>query len=64
MLTYRLQKRLDRVLAKLHKFEAKSIRMIGINPIPNVMWTQNVNNKQRPVFPSDHFGLVVELQTK
>ncbi|GJM95814.1 hypothetical protein PR202_ga12592 [Eleusine coracana subsp. coracana] len=63
----KLQKRLDRFVCKLSDFKVDSIEMIGKEPIPGVTYTKEkkvrneIHQLQLPVFPSDHFGLVLTI---
>lgn len=63
----KLQKRLDRFVCKLSDFKVDSIEMIGKEPIPGVTYAKEkkvrneIRELQRPVFPSDHFGLVLTI---
>ncbi|KAK3146805.1 hypothetical protein QOZ80_3BG0272300 [Eleusine coracana subsp. coracana] len=63
----KLQKRLDRFVCKLSDFKVDSIEMIGKEPIPGVTYTKEkkvrneIRQLQLPVFPSDHFGLVLTI---
>ena len=45
--------RIDRVFVKSDAFEPRSIRMLGTEPIEGT---------DGRVFPSDHFGLIAELE--
>lgn len=45
--------RYDRIMLNSKKWKAKSIELIGTEKCGDEM--------NRPVFPSDHFGLVSEL---
>ncbi|KAL7213548.1 hypothetical protein ACSBR2_016136 [Camellia fascicularis] len=49
-----LQKRLDRFICNLHDFKLKEIDIIGTEAIPELPC----------VLPSDHYGLLLEIQTK
>lgn len=54
-----LQKRLDRFLCKLMDFEINDIVMIGMEAIPGLSYRHG--NKVNPVYPSDHFGLLLTI---
>ena len=58
-----LRKRVDRVLCKLADWRPSSITMLGTKAItpPLQYWK---GNKQLPIAPSDHFGLLVEFEPK
>jgi tyrosyl-DNA phosphodiesterase 2 len=59
-----LQARLDRVLCKLSGWRAQAIEMIGTTPIDGVQHVKTFSSgRQRtlPVYPSDHFGLLLTL---
>ncbi|TVU46443.1 hypothetical protein EJB05_05982 [Eragrostis curvula] len=63
----KVQKRLDRFVCKLSDFKVDSIEMIGKEEIPGITYIKEkkVRNEIRrlelPVFPSDHFGLVLTI---
>ena len=63
----KLQKRMDRFLCKLADFKIDSIEMIGKEAIPGVSYSKEKKIRkesrkiQLPVFPSDHFGLVLTI---
>ncbi|CAD6205091.1 unnamed protein product [Miscanthus lutarioriparius] len=63
----KLQKRMDRFLCKLANFKIDSIEMIGKEAIPGVSYSKEKKIRkesrkiQLPVFPSDHFGLVLTI---
>jgi tyrosyl-DNA phosphodiesterase 2 len=63
----KLQKRLDLFVCKLSDFQVDSIEMIGREPIPGLthIKERRVRNETRqlqlPVFPSDHFGLILTI---
>lgn len=63
----KLQKRLDRFVCKLADFKMDSIEMIGKEAIPGVSYFKEKKIRKEnqrielPVFPSDHFGLVLTI---
>ncbi|CAL4933291.1 unnamed protein product [Urochloa decumbens] len=63
----KLQKRMDRFLCKLEDFKIDNIEMIGKEAIPGVTYfkekkvRKEVKKIELPVFPSDHFGLVLTI---
>ncbi|PKA53001.1 hypothetical protein AXF42_Ash001982 [Apostasia shenzhenica] len=57
-----LQKRLDRFLCKLRDFDMIAIQMIGMEAIPGISYSHR--NKFYPVYPSDHFGLLLTIYEK
>ncbi|OEL27132.1 hypothetical protein BAE44_0011850 [Dichanthelium oligosanthes] len=63
----KLQKRMDRFLCKLQDFKIDSIEMIGKEAIPGVSYFKEKKVRKEfrkielPVFPSDHFGLVLTI---
>ncbi|XP_021766863.1 uncharacterized protein LOC110731319 [Chenopodium quinoa] len=63
----KLQKRLDRFICHLTDFKIISIDMIGTEAIPGVTFSKQKKLKNRiqelilPVFPSDHFGLLLTI---
>ncbi|CAL1397594.1 unnamed protein product [Linum trigynum] len=65
-----LQKRLDRVLCCLRDFSVSSIEMVGKEAIPGLSYIkekkvrQEVKKLELPVFPSDHYGLLLTLSAK
>jgi len=56
MLKHYEEMRYDRILLKSNSWNAKSIQMIGNEPIES--------DEDGPLFPSDHFGLLMELKFK
>lgn len=66
----KLQKRLDRFVCKLSDFKVDSIEMIGKEAIPGITYIkekkvrQEIRNLELPVFPSDHFGLVLTISSQ
>eukprot|EP01026_Neomeris_dumetosa_P057234 TRINITY_DN5262_c0_g1_i10.p1 TRINITY_DN5262_c0_g1~~TRINITY_DN5262_c0_g1_i10.p1 ORF type:complete len:373 (-),score=24.01 TRINITY_DN5262_c0_g1_i10:412-1416(-) len=66
MIYNRYRNRLDRVLYSLEDVEAKECMLVGQTPIPNVLYTKQAYGKEvtLPVFPSDHFGLLVKFSPK
>ncbi|KAF8720469.1 hypothetical protein HU200_023714 [Digitaria exilis] len=63
----KLQKRMDRFLCKLEDFKIDNIEMIGKEAIPGISYFKDkkvrkeIQTIQLPVFPSDHFGLVLTI---
>eukprot|EP01023_Acetabularia_acetabulum_P026651 TRINITY_DN2527_c0_g1_i5.p1 TRINITY_DN2527_c0_g1~~TRINITY_DN2527_c0_g1_i5.p1 ORF type:complete len:348 (-),score=44.25 TRINITY_DN2527_c0_g1_i5:343-1386(-) len=64
MLSNRMKSRLDRIVFKLPKFKVKEAKLVGNKEIKGLTY-----EKQRkggkitlPVYPSDHFGLLVEFE--
>ncbi|KAF8670748.1 hypothetical protein HU200_050413 [Digitaria exilis] len=66
----KLQKRMDRFLCKFEDFKIDNIEMIGKEAIPGISYfkekkvRKEIRNIQLPVFPSDHFGLVLTITSK
>ncbi|KAL8197906.1 hypothetical protein R6Q57_030064 [Mikania cordata] len=61
----KLQKRLDRFLISLHDFKVESIEMVGTEAIPEVTYMKQKKGGKElelPVFPSDHFGLLLTMK--
>ena len=64
-----LQKRLDRFLCNLRDFKINSIEMIGDEAIPGLSYCKEkkvrkeVKKLQLPVLPSDHYGLLLTIQS-
>ncbi|XP_010929526.1 uncharacterized protein [Elaeis guineensis] len=54
-----LQKRLDRFICKLADFKLIDIKMIGMEAIPGLSYYKK--RMELPVFPSDHFGLLLTM---
>ena len=57
--------RLDRVLARLRDFKVVAMSRLGTEPIPGVTYSKTFRNggsKTLPVLPSDHFGLLLQLE--
>lgn len=63
----KLQKRMDRFLCKLEDFKIDNIEMIGKEAIPGISYFKEKKVRKEcrkielPVFPSDHFGLVLTI---
>nr|CAB3477291.1 unnamed protein product [Digitaria exilis] len=63
----KLQKRMDRFLCKLEDFKIDNIEMIGKEAIPGISYfkekkvRKEIRSIHLPVFPSDHFGLVLTI---
>ncbi|BBN16157.1 tyrosyl-DNA phosphodiesterase 2 [Marchantia polymorpha subsp. ruderalis] len=64
----RLQKRIDRFFFHLQNFKVDSLEMVGTQPIPGLTYQKErtvmreVQMQTLPVYPSDHFGLLLKLQ--
>jgi tyrosyl-DNA phosphodiesterase 2 len=64
-----VQKRLDRFACKFSDFKVDNIEMIGKEAIPGITYIkekkvrQEIRNLELPVFPSDHFGLVLTISS-
>lgn len=64
-----LRLRSDRCLCKLNDFKLVEISMIGTEPIPGVSYSKQkregdrVRTLKRPVLPSDHYGLLLEISS-
>ncbi|XP_051128164.1 uncharacterized protein LOC127249443 [Andrographis paniculata] len=62
-----LQKRLDRFVCKLKDFKLVEVEMIGKDPIPGLSYLKEkkvkgqVKEFELPVFPSDHYGLLLTI---
>jgi hypothetical protein len=53
-----------RVFARLSNFKLGSVRIVGKDRLGDAMYTHRFKNgesKQLPVLPSDHFGLLLQL---
>ncbi|RLN41954.1 uncharacterized protein C2845_PM01G44240 [Panicum miliaceum] len=63
----KLQKRMDRFLCKLEDFKIDNIEMIGKEAITGISYFKEKKVRKEcrkielPVFPSDHFGLVLTI---
>jgi tyrosyl-DNA phosphodiesterase 2 len=63
----KMQGRLDRFMCKLEDFKMDGIEMIGTEAIPGVMYIKEkkarnlIRQIELPVFPSDHFGLILTV---
>jgi endonuclease/exonuclease/phosphatase family metal-dependent hydrolase len=68
MLSNSLRRRFDRCLVLSTVYHVSKTRLIGTEPIPNLMWPKynpwNQTSKTMPTAPSDHFGLIVEMQAQ
>ena len=68
MLTGNLRGRVDRVFYKLRDYDLEGVEMVGREPIPNLTYQKERSIKRvkqlvdMPVFPSDHFGLLVTIR--
>ena len=51
-----LRRRLDRVWVRLRHWRLGAMEMVGQDPVPG-----GLRFEGRPVLPSDHFGLLLEL---
>lgn len=66
----RLKLRLDRAFCKLNDFQVCKMELVGTEAIPGLTYKKNRKVKGKsvelvlPVFPSDHFGLHLELNIK
>ncbi|KAL8130157.1 hypothetical protein V2J09_019312 [Rumex salicifolius] len=62
-----LQKRLDRFFCNLKDFTISGIEMVGTEEIPGLLYCKEKKSKNGikklmlPVFPSDHYGLLVTI---
>jgi tyrosyl-DNA phosphodiesterase 2 len=52
-----LRRRLDRVFCRLRRWRLASLELVGRQALPGLQW------EGRPVLPSDHFGLLLELRS-
>ena len=62
-----LQKRIDRFLISARDFKVESINMVGTERIPEVMYMKQKEDGtelELPVFPSDHFGLLLTISAR
>jgi hypothetical protein len=53
-----------RIFAKLSNFKLSSVRIVGKDRLGDAMYTyrfKNGGSKELPVLPSDHFGLILQL---
>ena len=57
-----LQRRLDRFVCKLEDFEMIGIEMVGTEAIPGILYRSK--GEKLPVFPSDHYGLILTICPK
>jgi tyrosyl-DNA phosphodiesterase 2 len=63
----KIQGRLDRFMCKLEDFKIDGIELIGTEAIPGVMYVKEkkvcnlIRQIELPVFPSDHFGLILSV---
>jgi hypothetical protein len=58
-----LRLRLDRILAKMGRcFELSAIEMVGREPIEGLLFVDR--GQKKPVFPSDHFGLLLTIELR
>ena len=58
-----LRLRLDRFIARLGRsFELKGIEMVGREPIEGVVFMER--GQKKPVYASDHFGLLLTIELK
>ena len=64
MLSNSFKTRLDRALVRLTQWQAKSLKMVGTEPIPGLAYSKQVRGKvkQLRVLPSDHYGLLLRLE--
>ncbi|GBF88546.1 hypothetical protein Rsub_01261 [Raphidocelis subcapitata] len=57
--------RLDRVLCKLQDLRITGMRLVGTEPIPGATYRKAFRNgsaRTLPVLPSDHYGLLLEME--
>lgn len=65
-----LQKRLDRFVCNLSDFKLSGIEMIGMEPLPGLSYCKEKKVRKElqtlvlPVLPSDHFGLLLTVQSQ
>ncbi|GKC98116.1 endonuclease/exonuclease/phosphatase family protein, partial [Tanacetum coccineum] len=62
-----LQKRIDRFLISSRDFKVESVNMIGTERIPEVTYKKQKEDRtelELPVFPSDHFGLLLTISAR
>lgn len=65
-----LRKRLDRFVCGLRDFKVSQIEMIGMEAIPGLSYIKEkkvkteIKKLELPVYPSDHFGLVLTIVSK
>ena len=62
-----LQKRIDRFLISSRDFKVESINMVGTERIPEVTYMKQKEDGtelELPVFPSDHFGLLLTISAR
>lgn len=52
----RIRRRLDRAFCKLRHWRLQSAELVGREPLPGLSF------EGRPVLPSDHFGLLLQLR--
>ncbi|KAA8520093.1 hypothetical protein F0562_014349 [Nyssa sinensis] len=64
------QKRLDRFICRLKDFKLRTVDIIGMEAIPGLSYCEKkwvgsrARKPKRPVLPSDHYGLLLEVQVK
>ncbi|GMY36865.1 tyrosyl-dna phosphodiesterase 2 [Fagus crenata] len=64
-----VQRRLDRFVCNLFDFKLSAVDMIGTEAIPGVSylkekWAERVHKLVLPVWPSDHYGLVLKINSQ
>ncbi|XP_028060364.1 uncharacterized protein LOC114263978 isoform X1 [Camellia sinensis] len=64
-----VQKRLDRFVCNLRDFKLRRIERIGMEAIPGLSYCKEKKEKNKvhmmlPVFPSDHYGLLLTICAK
>eukprot|EP00899_Mesostigma_viride_P027351 jgi/Mesvir1/7800/Mv11742-RA.1 len=66
MLGSHLRSRLDRLICRLEDYQLTSVETLGREPLPRLKWTKTVRGREKEmqVLPSDHFGLLLEIQQK
>ena len=64
MMSNSFKTRLDRAFVRLTQWEAKSLKMVGMEAIPGLAYSKQVRGqvKQLRVLPSDHYGLLLRLE--
>ena len=64
MMSNSFKTRLDRAFVRLTQWEAKSLKMVGMEAIPGLAYSKQVRGqvKQLRVLPSDHYGLFLRLE--
>ena len=52
----RIRRRLDRAFCRLRRWRLQGAELVGRDPLPGLTF------EGRPVLPSDHLGLLLELR--